>query len=134
MLAGKELRTTKCILPVIAAALSILVSAPIYAQVAGATLSGTITDPSGAEIPGAQIAIKNTATGITTNLTADAAGFFSAPNLLPGTYEVTVSSTGFATQVQSGITLTVGAQQTLNVTMQVGQSTQKVQVTANAAP
>lgn len=134
MIARKGLRSIAFALAVaVALALSVLKSVPTYAQVAGATLSGTVTDPSGAGIPGAQVSIKNSATGITNNLTADPAGYYSAPNLLPGTYDLTVSAKGFATQVQSGITLAVGAQQTLNVTMQVGQTTEKIQVTATAA-
>ena len=113
--------------------LAVCVSAPAFAQVAGATLSGRITDPSGAVIPNAQVSIKNVATGVARVVMADADGFYTAPNLLPGSYELTVSATGFATQVRSGIELTVGAQQVLNLTMKVGQVTEKVQVTGQAA-
>ena len=56
----------------------------VHAQVAGATLSGTVTDQSRAVIPDTQISIKNTATGVTRDVTTDSAGFYSAPNLLPG--------------------------------------------------
>jgi Carboxypeptidase regulatory-like domain/TonB dependent receptor-like, beta-barrel len=115
-----------------ALALSLLISGRLQAQVAGATLSGTLTDASGALIPNGQISIKNLATGVTRSVTADAAGFYSAPNLLPGTYEVTVTAPGFASQVQSGIVLTVGAQQELNFTLRVGQVTEKVEVTGEA--
>src|SRR6266849_524820 len=87
----------------------ILSAGPAYAQVAGATLSGTITDPSGAAINGAKVSIANKATGITRDVTTDAAGFYSVPNLLPGPYEVTVSASGFSTTKQSDVTLTVGA-------------------------
>jgi len=65
-------------------------------------------------------------------VTTDSAGFYTAPNLLPGTYEVRVTATGFSTQVRTGITLTVGAQQALNITMQVGQVSQTVEVTTEA--
>src|SRR6267154_2703418 len=84
-----------------------------YAQVVGATLSGTVTDATGAILPNVRVSIKNTATGITRGITVDAAGFYTAPNLLPGNYEVTFSASGFATQVSSGVNLTVGAQQVL---------------------
>jgi outer membrane receptor protein involved in Fe transport len=103
-----------------------------YAQVAGGALTGTVGDVSGAVIPDAQISLRNVATGFTRDMTSNNAGFFSAPNLLPGIYEVTISSPGFATQVRSGINLTVGAQQVLNITMQVGQVADKVEVTAEA--
>src|SRR6516165_1599757 len=82
--------------------LGFLTSVPTYAQVVGATVSGTVTDPSGAGIPAAQISIKNTATGVTTSITTDSAGFYTAPNLSPGDYEVTTSAKGFATQVATG--------------------------------
>src|ERR1700674_5574250 len=81
-----------------------------YAQVVGATLSGTVTDQSGAVIPNAQISIKNIATGVTRDLVTDSAGFYTAPNLIPESYEVTATAPGFATEVRTGITLTVGAQ------------------------
>lgn len=103
-----------------------------YAQVVGATLSGTIKDASGASVPGAQVSVKNVATGTVRELTADSAGFYSVPNLLPGDYEVTFSATGFTTEVASGITLTVGAEQVLNASMRVGQISQKVVVTEQA--
>lgn len=113
--------------------LCLLICAPAHAQVAGGTLSGTVSDASGAVIPNAQVAITNTATGVTSNAVTDSAGLFTAPNLLPGTYQVTISAPGFATQVQTGINLTVGAQQVLNVTMKVGGTTEKVEVTGQAS-
>jgi Carboxypeptidase regulatory-like domain/TonB dependent receptor-like, beta-barrel len=113
--------------------LGLLISIPAYPQVAGATLSGTVTDPSGAGIPNAHLSIKNTATAVTRDITTDSAGFYTVPNLTPSTYEVTTTAQGFTTQVATGITLTVGAQQTLNIPMQVGQVTQQVTVTGEAA-
>jgi outer membrane receptor protein involved in Fe transport len=110
-----------------------IIPVPAPAQVAGGTFTGTITDASGAVIPNAQVTIRNVATGVSVTTLANADGLYTAVNLLPGTYDVTISAPGFQTQVQSGITLTVGAQQVLNVTMQVGQQTQKVEVTGQAA-
>jgi hypothetical protein len=107
----------------------LLVGGRMYPQVVGATLFGTVMDQSGAAIPNAQVSIKNVATGVTRNIAADTAAFYTATNLLPGNYEITVAAPGFATQVRTDITLEVGAQQVLNITMQVGQVTQKVQVT-----
>ncbi len=108
------------------------ISVRLSAQVAGATLSGTVVDKSGAIVANAQIVIKNLATGVTRDLTTDADGFYTAPNLLPGRYMVTTSATGFATLVRTGITLTVGAQQVLNLTLQVGTVSQQIEVVGEA--
>jgi len=104
-----------------------------HAQVTGATLSGTVTDATGAVIPGVMVSIKNRATGVVRSLTTDEAGFYSAPNLQAGGYDVTGSAPGFSTTVQSNITLAVGAQQQLNISMKVGETAQLIEVT-EAAP
>src|SRR6516164_5343133 len=109
-----------------------LILVPLYAQVPGATLSGAVTDASGAVIPNCQMSVKNMATGVTRSVATDGDGFYTVPNLLPGTYDVTVTAPGFKTAVRSGITLTVGAQQLLNISLQVGQATQTVEVTGAA--
>jgi Carboxypeptidase regulatory-like domain/TonB dependent receptor-like, beta-barrel/TonB-dependent Receptor Plug Domain len=130
---GKGNSTRAATILAVALLSSLLFGASAYAQVVGATLSGTVSDPSGAAIPRAQISIRNTDTGVTTSITADSSGLYSAPNLLPGTYNVTVTAPGFATQIESNITLAVGQQQSLNITLKVGQATQKIEVTG-AAP
>src|SRR5216683_4749144 len=104
-----------------------------YAQVSGATLSGTITDPSGAAIAGAKVSVANKATGVTRDASTDAAGFYSVPNLLPGPYEVTASASGFSNAKQADLTLTVGAQQVLNLGLKIGEASQTVQVTEAAS-
>ena len=83
-------------------AIAFLFPSQASAQVAGAALSGTITDPSGAAVPGAKLSVTNTATGVTRDDATDSAGFFSVPNLLPGPYVVTVSASGFSTTKTSG--------------------------------
>src|SRR6267142_3671679 len=103
-----------------------------YSQVTGATLSGTVSDSSGAAISGAQISIRNAATGIVTDVMGNADGYYTAPNLAPGIYDVRVTANGFNT-VLSTITLAVGAQQQLNIPMKVGEISQTIQVT-QAAP
>jgi hypothetical protein len=110
--------------------LSVLCSSPLHAQVVGGTISGKVTDISAAAIPNAKVYIKNIATDVTTTITTNTQGIFSAPNLLPGNYEARVSAQGFETSVQNGITLTVGAQQTLNIVMKVGAVNETVEVTA----
>ena len=108
--------------------LSLFWSLPSEAQVAGATLSGSVSDPSGASIANATVSIKNDATSEIREATSNSDGFYSAPNLLPGSYEVSASSKGFSKAVQKGITLTVGAQQSLNITLKPGEVSETVQV------
>jgi Carboxypeptidase regulatory-like domain len=98
-------------------------------QVAGATLSGLVTDSSGAGVANATVTIKNLATAESRDVPTNANGLYSAPNLLPGKYDVTVTAQGFATLVQKGITLTVGAEQVLNLSIKPGQVKELVEVT-----
>src|SRR5216684_1600976 len=101
-----------------------------HAQAVGASLSGLVTDERGGAVPEAAVTIKNVGTGGVREVTSNSDGFYSAPNLLPGSYEVTVSAKGFQTLVQRGIVLTVGAQQALNLTLKVGQVNITVEVSA----
>src|SRR3977135_2465691 len=120
----------------IAASIALLMGMGFYTQVSaqavGATLSGTVTDQSGGVVPNANVAVLNAANGDTRAVSTNADGIYSAPNLIPGSYSVTVTASGFQKAVRTGLTLTVGSSQTLNLTMQVGQSTQTVEVTAEA--
>jgi Carboxypeptidase regulatory-like domain/TonB dependent receptor/TonB-dependent Receptor Plug Domain len=130
-----KIRTTKTavtFLTSVVLVVSLWLPATAHAQVVGATLSGTITDRSGAVIPQASISVKNIDTGITRTSVTSAAGFYSVPNLLPGTYEIRTSASGFSSELKTGVTLTVGEQQVLDFTLQVGQTSQTVVVTTEA--
>ncbi|MGH9437113.1 MAG: TonB-dependent receptor domain-containing protein, partial [Terriglobia bacterium] len=113
--------------------LSFFLATSARAQVTGATMSGTVTDPSGAVIPNAKVEIKNVATGVARTAMTNSAGLYTAPNLQPGNYTMTISASGFSTRVQKGITLTVGGNQVLNAALQVGRVSSLVTVTS-AAP
>ncbi len=102
------------------------------AQVAGATLSGTVTDRSGATIARAVVVIKNVATGAERKVIANASGVYSAPNLQPGLYEVRVSATGFTSVLQKGVTLSVSDEESFNPTLSVGEVSETVVVTSEA--
>src|ERR1700694_3233647 len=103
----------------------------LYAQVVGGTIEGTITDPKSAVLPDVKVEILNLSTQIVTTLTSNTDGFYTAPNLLPGNYMVTVKRSGFATAVTEVI-LTVGAQHVVNVTMHIGTVNEVVRVQTEA--
>ena len=111
---------------------AVFFSFPVSAQVTGGTLSGTVSDPSGASISGAQLVIKNVATGMEHTVTTNDHGFYTAVNLLAGSYQVTISATGFDAEAKSGITMYVGSQQTFDVVLHVGTVANRVEVTAEA--
>lgn len=98
------------------------------AQVTTATVSGIVTDETGAVLPGVQVAVENTATGAQRTIVTDAAGRFAAPQLAPGPYEVTATMAGFETLTRTGITLAVGQQANLSLPMKVGAVTEQVTV------
>src|SRR5579864_6172384 len=98
------------------------------AQVAGATLSGLVTDSSQAAIANATVTTKNLATGEARVVQTNGEGFYSVPNLLPGSYDVSIAAKQFTTTLQRGIVLTVGAQQALNISLKPGKVSEVVEV------
>lgn len=116
-----------CMLALVAL-VGVLLPHPAHAQLAGATLTGVITDKSGAVVGNAKVQIKNTDNGQVREVTTNASGLYSAPNLQPGPYEVKITASGFTSAQQKGIVLNVGMEQALNITLQVGQVTETVEV------
>jgi hypothetical protein len=102
----------------------------VFAQ-STASLSGAVTDPTNAAIPAAQIVCTNTGTGVKHTSVSNAEGLFRFPDLPIGTYEVKVSSEGFAPLSQGGITLVTGSSIDLNLQLTVGNTTQTVEVTGS---
>jgi len=109
-----------------------LASQVTLAQVTTGTILGTVTDSTGAVVPGATVTLRNVETGISRTETADSAGRYRASQLSLGSYEVTVTAAGFQTAVRSGVTLTVGREATVDFSMQVGAVSEKITVTGEA--
>ena len=105
----------------------------VRAQEFRGTISGAVTDPTGADVPGAVVVIKEIHTGTTSTTKSDAEGQYVVPFLLPGDYSVTVTMPGFQTVTRSGITLQSQEHPILNLSLPVGATDQTVTVTS-AAP
>ncbi len=108
----------------------VLLSVNAFAQVTGGTIQGTATDPLAAVIPNVRISITNLETGLKREVVSNDRGFYSAPNLPPGHYEIKATAAGFSTELTRDITLTVGAQVTANLAMKVGAATDQIDVSA----
>ncbi|HEV2417456.1 MAG TPA: TonB-dependent receptor [Terriglobia bacterium] len=103
---------------------------PLRAQLATATINGTVTDPSGAVVPQATVMLQNVATGVKQSRTTNSVGDYVITGILPGSYTIEVSKTGFKTTQQKEFTLYVNQTATFNITLPVGQTTQTVSVQA----
>ena len=99
------------------------------AQLTRGTITGTVTDQSGAAVPGAAITITNVDTGVARTSETGATGRYEAPGLPAGNYEVSAMLAGFQTSIRSGIALTVGRNAVVNIILQVGEVAQAVTVT-----
>src|ERR1022692_2271912 len=113
---------------VLVTALGVLLFTPVHAQVAGGTVLGTVKDPSGAVVAGAQVTITDIATGVSRVVPTDGSGSYSSANLLPGTYSITVTAPGFATEVRSDIDVTVGSQILINLKLKPGATQERIEV------
>ena len=100
---------------------------------ATAQISGSVRDQSGAVLPGAEIKVTQTETGISRNTISNETGFFNLPNLALGPYRLEVALPGFRAYVQTGIVLQVNSNPVINAVLEVGQVAETVEVQANAA-
>ncbi len=112
---------------------TLLVCASAFAQSGGtAQISGTVHDPSGSAVPGAQVKATKTDTDQTRTVETGADGSYLLPNLPVGPYRLEISKEGFSTSVQNGIVLQVASSPTVEITMQLGAVSQQVQVEATS--
>ena len=114
-------------------ALFLVVSSALFGQAASGTgsISGLVTDPTGAVMPGADIAIRNLETNVNRTLKSNDAGVYEMVALKPGQYEIKGSKQGFATLVRTPITVSVGQQALVNLAMQVSQTSETVTVSGD---
>lgn len=100
----------------------------LSAQTGLASISGLVTDPTGAVIPGVEISIRNNDTNVTRTTQSNAEGYYTMSNLIPGNYSIGAQFKGFKNLERSGIRLRVGDRLTVDLIMEVGAQTESVNV------
>jgi hypothetical protein len=111
--------------------LVLLLTMPVFGQTG--IISGRITDPSGAVVPNAEIAVTQTDTNVDTPSQTNSDGLFRVPSLRPGPYKVSVTASGFKKQVRDGLTLRIGENLNVEMKIEVGAVVETVEVT-NSLP
>ena len=124
---------TKRTLPISIAVFASLLTASAWAQIDTATISGRVTDASGAVVAGATITVVDVDTNFTSDSKTNAEGLYRVPSLRPGPYRLTASNPGFKTYVREGLDLRVGDNLEVNVGLEVGGATESIKVTAEAS-
>ncbi len=113
--------------------LGLLFSAPAFAQFRS-SIEGTVTDPSGAVVPGAKITLTNVDTGVSTSVESNGEGLYRFPSLPPGHYKLSATKQGFATTTQENVTLLAEEIRTVSLGLKSGAVTETVTITAEANP
>ena len=112
----------------------LLAALSLSAQTFRGTILGTVTDPSGAVVPGAKVTVKNTGTGLERSTETSADGSYSASELPIGTYSVTVVQQGFETFVVTGVTVDVATERRVDAALKAGQVSTRVEVAGDLLP
>src|SRR5579859_791865 len=112
----------------------LLAAVSLSAQTFRGTILGTVTDPSGAVVSGAKVMVKNTGTGLERATETSGDGSYSLPELPIGTYNVTVTQSGFQTFVATGVTVDVATERRVDASLKTGEITTKVEVSADQLP
>src|SRR5712672_3553025 len=108
--------------------LIILGVAVLSAQTGTTSLTGTVTDPGAALLPGVQLTLSNPQTGFSREVKSNGQGVYRFLQVPPATYELTVSASGFATQKQSHVVLMVSTPETIDISMRVAGTASVVEV------
>lgn len=112
----------------------LLVAAAMWGQTFRGTVLGSVTDPSGAVVSGAQVTVKNVNTGLTRTTTTSADGSYTVTELPIGTYTVTVSQSGFQTSVTNNVAVDVAGERRVDVGLKTGQVSERVEVSGEELP
>ena len=112
----------------------LLSAVSLWAQTFRGTILGTVTDPSGAVVAGAKVTVKNTGTGLERTTDTSGDGSYSIPELPIGTYNVTVTQSGFQTFIAKGVTVDVAAERRVDASLKTGEISTKVEVSADTLP
>lgn len=117
----------------LAALLFALAPVWLYGQATEGTILGTVTDPTGAVMPNTSVQVTNTGTGVVRTTTTDASGEYVVTNLPLGTYSVSAEMTGFKKAVHPPVPITVKARVRVDLSLEVGEATQSIEVTGATA-
>src|SRR5262245_46459315 len=104
----------------------------VSAQIGSGSVSGSVTDPSDAPVPGASVTVTGSATGLVRTTVTLSDGRYVVPGLAPGPYALRIELSGFRPYMRDGVTLATGESVSLDVQLQVGTRDETVRVTANA--
>ncbi|MBI3210836.1 MAG: TonB-dependent receptor [Candidatus Solibacter usitatus] len=105
----------------------------VFAQSERGTITGIVSDPTGAAIAGAELLVVNRDTNATLRVSTTASGEYSAPNLLPGVYRIEVSASGFKRLIEQNLIVAASSTVRVDSKLQLGQVSEQVEVTAQAA-
>ncbi len=125
---GRSLASIGAVLSCATVSLLLLAPAAVRAQSVTGTITGSVTDASGAVIPGATVKVTDTATGVTRNGASNAEGLFTFPELQPGVYSVQATAKGFSNAVRGGIELQINQTASIVIPLAAGAATETVEV------
>ena len=115
------------------AILCLLAAGTVWSQDTKGTITGRVTDPSGAVIAGAQVVVTNAAMGTKSDLTTNAEGIYRAPALAPGMYQIEVTSQGFKKAIRKDVEVRVADRLDINFALEIGAAEQSVTVSTETA-
>src|SRR5579863_322530 len=105
-----------------------------WAQGTRASITGIVQDPTGAAIPGAELSLRSLTTSFVVKATTGPDGFYTFPDLVADSYDLTVTAKGFHEHIQRGISVNLDQQVRIGVSLELGATAETIEVTANASP